>query len=498
MEIKSFTHSDIINLCLYAGLVIILIAYSLYAKRRKHHFHIPVALFIIYFILVDLIIVVSKFDLEPALIVLKLLSTIFLTFSIIRFFAFIFIDYSFREKNIPAITRDIILAVLYVISVLVILRYQANVNLASLITTSAVVTAVIGFALQDTLSNLFSGIVLQMEKPYHIHDWICVENYSGKVVGMSWKSTKIYTREKELISIPNNIIAKSHILNYSKPDPNHIAILEIGISYDDAPNIVREAMLTTVGEHPKVNNYPPPEVRVLNFNDFTIDYQIRFSISDFENEERIKSHIMNQLWYRFKRRGIKIPFPIRTVHNVQAMPEKEEMEKNKASRRAIIHLQMVDIFSPISEEYLNSIAAKVRFENYSQYETIIREGSSGDSMFVVVSGLCEVLKKDDTGKDILIAELGENNFFGEMTLLTGEPRSATVKAKEDVVCIRIGKKDLESIMKEHSTIADAMSEILAKRKDDLDAKKNDRNKKMSSAKKEASNILLKIKAFFKI
>lgn len=495
-------YPELAHLLIYPILVIILASYSLYARHRNHRLKLPVGLFICYFAVMSALKLTEHFDLPSIFGILELVSTIFLTLAIIRFVTFIFVDYLMRYKKlapIPVISRDIGLVLVYLIAILMVLRYQANVNLTSIITTSAVLTAVIGLALQDTLGNLISGIVLQMEKPYNIGDWVSFDNYVGRVIGMTWKSTRIITREKEMVSIPNNTITKSHILNYTQPDPNHVATLYVGVSYKDPPNDVREVILTTISEHPSVNPFPSPEVRVIKYNDFSVDYEVRFSLSDFENEPKIKSHILNQIWYRFKRRGLTIPFPIRTIHQERFDPEKEAVARDQAMHRALANLKRVDVFDPLSENDLANIARQVRFEQFSAGEIIISEGDAGTSMYVIVRGECEVIIFEGKNKEHIIARLGAGEFFGEMSLLTGEPRTATVRAGKDMICLRIEKEDLEEIMNAHPEVAEAMSVMLAARKEGLTQYKDTLKEAAKLAnKKLASQFLTKIKKFFNI
>lgn len=500
--IKFLTTQEVINIVIFLFVALILAAYRIAAKKGSHRLKLPVGFFIFYFLTEAALTIFRDLPYETVIEGLSLASTVFLSLGIIRLVIFVIFDYLLLYKqliSVPLITRDIGLVVVYLFVILVILRYKANVNLASLITTSAVLTVVIGLALQDTLGNMFSGIVLQLEKPYNIGDWVKFDTYTGKIVGMSWKSTKILTRDKEIVCIPNNLIAKSHILNYSEPDPTHIAAIKISASYNDPPNRVREVILTTLLEHPSIHQDPPPEVRVTAYSDSAIDYLIRFFISDFENEDKIKSFILNQIWYRFRRKGITIPFPIRTIQHKEPDAKKETTEKERSVKTALEHLRQIDIFNALSEKDLSQLAGRVRFDTFASGEIIIRQGRIGKSMFAIISGECDVLLRHNDVDEHSVATLGPNQFFGEMSLLTGEPRTATIRAKTDMVCIRINKENLEDILKQHQDIALKMSEILASRKQQLEAQKGTIDEAARKTEQtHASQLFLKIKAFFNI
>ncbi len=498
---KDISNILVITMIIYLALAMALTGYAVYARKKNQPLKLPVGLFICYFLVMAAIIVVRMMGLESVLNVLEVTALVFMTLAVIRFVIFILIDYLLIYKDIypiPVITRDIGLVVVYAVVVMIVLSYKANVNPASLLTTSAVLTAVIGLALQDTLGNLVSGIVLQMEKPYRIGDWVKFDNYTGRVVGMSWKSTRVITREKEMVTIPNNLIAKGHIMNYSEPDPVHVATLDVGCSYNDPPNTVRSAIVDTLSEHPRVHRIPAPEIRVKKYSDFSINYHIRFFISDFENEEKVKAHILNQLWYRFKRNGITIPYPIRTIQQVQPDKEREAKEKDLVAERAEVNLQHVDIFSPLAGDDIKRLAQRGSFFRFGEGETIIRQGDPGQSMYAIVSGQADVVFNDG-GKELVVATLGPKQFFGEMSLLTGEPRTATVRAKSDLITVKIDKGDLEQILKSNPQVATSISDILAARQEDLAAKKEDFQKEPSMhGKRSASQILNKIKKFFSL
>lgn len=493
---------DWLKACLFFIAAILLTAYHLRARRSKKRLRLPVGFFIAFLIVQASLEVTKIFRLVSISDGLELAAAIALTLGIIRICTFIVFDYFiYRHKSIefPTITRDIGLAVLYTFATLFILRYKANVNLASIITTSAVLTAVIGLSMQDTLGNLISGIVLQMEKPYQLGDWVNFEKYTGRVVGMSWKSTRILTRQHELILVPNNVISKGHIVNYSQPDPNHVATIELGCSYDNPPNHVREVILQTLREHPKVHHNPPnppPEVRVLKFGESSIDYRILFFLSDFEREDKIKSEILNQLWYRFKRKGITIPYPTRTVHHVH--PKMYDTASAEAEI-TFLKLRSVDLFKPVSDEQMKGLSGGVTIEDYSSGEDIVRQNDEGSSMYLLNSGECDVIISTEEKAEHVLTTLPAGSCFGEMSLLTGAPRTATVRANTDVSCLRIDKVIFERILRENPRIAEALSLILAERQADTAAQKDELGRKSAEpVQSNAAKILSKIRSFFNI
>jgi len=374
-----------------------------------------------------------------------------------------------------------------------LLHKKGGVNLASLLTTSAVLTMVIGLALQDTLGNLFSGLALQTEKLFQIGEWISFREHVGQVVGMTWKSTLIKTLENEVVYIPNNVISKEIVKNYSRPEPSHVAYIDVGIQYEAPPNRVREVILDVLSENPKVLKVPPPQVRLVNFGDHSITYQVRFWNSDFEGERLLKADIMNQIWYALKRNGIEIPFPIRDVrlHHVTV----SEAAKAQAGLRAEIlsSLKKIQVLGQLPPEDIDSLASRVSLETYGNDEAVVHQGEEGDSMFIIHRGCCDVYLEDDGRRHV--ATLKDGDFFGEMSLLTGERRTATVVAKGDAEVFVIDKRSFSDILKAHPAFSEILGQSLVKRQTELAAKQGRKEEPSTSA---TSQLVSRIKSFFGI
>ena len=478
-----------------AGLIVILLVYWRIASRSRWIPRVPLGWFILYLLIVLVEYFFEFYGIPEWSKKIELFGTIVLYCAIARLLFYVLVDVWIshrRRVTVPKITRDVALAVIFAVIAIMVLHTKGGVNLASLLTTSAVLTMVIGLALQDTLGNLFSGLALQTEKLFQIGEWISFREHMGQVVGMTWKSTLIKTPEHEIIYIPNNIISKEIVKNFSRPEPHHVAYLDVSVEYGAPPNKVRSVILDTLAEHPKVLREPLPQVRLLSFDDFAIRYQVRFWNGDFENERLIKAEIMNLLWYALKRNGIEIPFPIRDVH----LHHLDVIEAKKSREQAQIEikkaLKKIPILELLSEADIGLLSSRVLPKLYGIGEAVVHQGEAGHSMYIISKGSCDIWIK---GNDAAIATLHEGDFFGEMSLLTGEPRSATVVAKEDALVFEIDKEACADILKANPAIWDALGQALAKRQADLAAKQG---KKVEPSLSAASQFVSRIKSFFGI
>jgi len=278
---------------------------------------IPVGLFILYFVVSNFGTALNYyFEIEEWDDQLSTLSTIILFCAFAKFIFYIVIDIwlkKVRNKDIPVILRDVALSIVFVIIAIIFLHKSGDLDVLSVLTTSAVLTMVVGLAMQDTLGNLFSGLSLQTERVIRHGEWISFQQHVGKVVGMTWRSTLVKTRENEIVIIPNNIISKETVKNYSRMSNLHIATFNIKLERNVAPNTVKKVVFNVLEEHPKVVLDPYPQVRLLTFDEFGTNYQVRFWNNDFESELLTISEIHYMLWYALKRNDIAIPYPVRDI-----------------------------------------------------------------------------------------------------------------------------------------------------------------------------------------
>ena len=184
----------------------------------------------------------------------------------------------------------------------------------TLLATSAVSAVVIGFALQDTLGNAFAGLAIQSEKPFHVGHWIRVGDFEGRVAEVTWRATKLRTKSGNFVVLPNNIVSKEAITNYSEPAaPTRIEV-QVGASYLTAPNIVKAAIREAIENAPRAMKEPPPDVILGSFDDSAITYRARFWIEDYERDEAARDQVRTAIYYAFARHNIEIPWPIQVQY----------------------------------------------------------------------------------------------------------------------------------------------------------------------------------------
>ncbi len=219
-----------------------------------------------------------------------------------------------RGLRLPPLLPAVAMGLAYVLAALVSLTLSfPDLDLAPLLASTAVTSLVLGLALQPILGNFFAGLVISLERPFRLNDWIRVGDVEGRVVAITWRTTHLRTRDNDNLVIPNSKISEERVLNYFYPHPMHLERIVVGVHYRTPPYRVRRALLECVAGVPGALEKPTPEVYLLRFDESAVSYELRVWIEDIAQAPRIASDLRNRIWEEFKREGIVIPFPIRTL-----------------------------------------------------------------------------------------------------------------------------------------------------------------------------------------
>jgi small-conductance mechanosensitive channel/CRP-like cAMP-binding protein len=347
----------------------------------------------------------------------------------------------------PTIVQDTIVIALFTLTATLILQER-------IFATTAVGAVVVGLALQDTLGNLFAGLAIQIEKPFRVGQWVNIGGKDGMVTEVTWRATKIRTKLGNFVIVPNNVIAKETITNYSEPTDETRIEVDLDASYDTPPNDVKAVILEAIKDEPLILKSHAPEVLVFNFAASGITYRVRVWTHDFASDEIIRERLRSAVYYAFRRARIVIPYP------VQVQLYKEDMRVGAPDPAvAETALRPVPIFSSLSNEQWTELARTASLRLYAAHEAIVRQGEAGSSMFVVSRGGVSV--RLASGQEV--ARLGPGDFFGEMSLLTGAPRTATVTATLDSELVEIAAEDFRRFVMENPMAVEQISAAVSVR-----------------------------------
>lgn len=399
--------------------------------------------------------------------------------------------FRFRSSTpTPKILRDTISFPLYLLAFLPILKATLQIDLAGLVATSAILSVVLGFALQDTLGNFFAGVSLQLERPFEVGDVVSVGSHLGTIAQIGWRATRIETFRGESITLPNNVVAKEAVTNYSRGGQPIGIDVYVNVGLSAPPNRVKDAVMDTLAEMEEVLTTPGAHCRTWGFRSTGIRYQVRFFVRRYEDSMPVMEQLYTRLWYRFERDGIELPLPQRVVH----MRGEGHGAARATSDEALGLLSSVDLLALLKPEDLKRLATEVVHRRFGAGERVIAEGEEGHTFYVIAQGEVSVRAGPQESE---ITRLGRGQYFGEMSLLTGEPRAATVVALADTELFEIGRGTFASILSAHPGLATALADLLARRRTELKAAANANDLALEAAP-EARRIFGRLKDLFGI
>ena len=409
----------------------------------------------------------------------------------IRFLNAAIFDLAFRFRRgyeAPTLVRNIFTLIAFTILFIVIFKIQyPEVNLGALFTTSAIFGVIIGLALQDTLGNFFAGISLHADRPFQVGDVIVVQQkLTGVVESITWRAIKIRTFQNHIVLVSNSLAAREAI-EVAPRDNLNARIVFFSTIYTDSPaktiHIVREA----VRDADNVSDKITPIVRIRGLGDSSIDWEIKYWLDDYAKYNDSDALVRQRVWYALRRNGLTFAFPTRTLYLERPVPVRPVTVEDQIADR----LSAVDIFSPLSGDELRQLAKATAGHVFAPGETLIRAGDEGSSMFVVHSGRVAV-QVPDRGGPRTVAELTEGNFFGEMALFTGEPRTANVVALEETEVLEIGHPAMKHLFETNPGLAESISWTISERQAAL-AKDS---AAVQPSIQETAGLLSSIKRFF--
>ncbi|HLP99014.1 MAG TPA: mechanosensitive ion channel family protein [Sideroxyarcus sp.] len=406
----------------------------------------------------------------------------------------------------PRITEDIFVIIAYVAWFLVRLRY-AGLDLSSILATSAVITAVIAFAMQDTLGNILGGLALQLDNSIEVGDWIKVDDLSGRVVDIRWRSTLVETRNWETVVFPNSQLMKNKFMVLGRRTDQPVQWRRwvwFNVGLDTAPSrvvsIVEDSILQT--DIANVAKTPAPNCILMDMdNKGYARYALRYWLTDLAADDptdaMLRWHIMTSL----QRSGIKLALEEKSIHITKENEKYDEVVHQREVLLRIKTLRRVELFSQLTDAELRGLAERLRYSPFARGNIIAKQGDERSHwLYIIINGDAEVYVDLPNGKRRTVRTLGRGSFFGEMGLLTGAPRSASVIAKTDVECYRIDKEVVEELLQARPSIADEISHILVTRRAELDTAMQ--NLDATGAHKDLSQqrneILVTIKRFFSL
>lgn len=397
----------------------------------------------------------------------------------------VFLYFKFKG-NTPSFLKSLFTILVYFLFSMISLRLIFNVEISSIITTSAVLTAGIAFAMQNTLANIISGLSIQLDKNLKVGNWIYIKDKDvyGEITNVGFRYVTLKTLENTVYIIPNNQLLQSTINVFEKTSDGFALYTSVGLRYEVPPEQAKKIITEVILKNSNISKKNEPKVYHYRFGDSAIEYKIKFYISDFSKKDVILDSIHTQLWYAIKRNKLDFPYPHREIIKNKYTSDLDE------SINLEPYLEKVPLFSLLDESQKVIILTKSKKKRYASGEIVVKEGEEGNSLFIVLKGELNVFINNN-----LVGILKEGDFFGEYSLLTGEKRKADVITTTESLLLEIEKDALMDILKTSQTLVNHLEEFILKR--DRESKAIlEKNIKDSSVDIGCESVVYKFKKFF--
>jgi small-conductance mechanosensitive channel len=361
-----------------------------------------------------------------------------------------------RRPREGRLVQDLLSALIYLAAAFAVIAYVFDLPVQGLLATAGVIAIVLGLALQSTLNDVFSGVVLSLSRPYRPGDWINVEGGTeGQVIEMNWRATHVLTPRRDLAIVPNSTIAKSKILNVSFPSSIHGITVAVQLGSRTPPasgtNILELAILNSRS----ILAVPKPSIRVVSIDSAQTGYELTFFIEQLSSATEAQNELFDLIFRHATAASVQLAAPKNGSYQA-CYAEAPKAEKTGPQ----IVLDLVAIFASLMPNERAAVAAKLKQLSYEKGDTLVEPGNVLQSLFVVGSGVLSVTRRDN-GSETELLRFGPGDTFGELGLLTGASSGASITALAPATVYELAKTDLAPILEARPQIAHELSRALA-------------------------------------
>ena len=372
-----------------------------------------------------------------------------------------------QRDKIPKLLVDFLRVFIVLLSAAFVMSNVWGANLGNLLAALGVGSVVLGLALQDVLGGLFAGVALLSSKPFVVGDWIQIgddDEMIGKVISIDWRAVSMLNQNKDMIVIPNAVIAKQQFHNYSRPQLATMETVGFDLSFDDPPKYVKDMLVTVANETPGIVASPPTTAAVTSYDEFSVHYEVRFFIEDYDQVFAITDDFISRVWYAARRYGVTFPTRAHELFHYNG-PKHEEKGVITTEKLAqdISALGVLDV-PPKDVERLSQSS---RLREYTQGECILAAGSMPTHFYIILSGNVQEQDKDERLFDKTSPAanylLARGDFFGISGMIHKEPSTNNIFASNDVTVVEVDITAMRNMLQMNPQVAQCLESIVESR-----------------------------------
>ena len=418
--------------------------------------------------------------------------------------ALVFLGLLSRTRiRVPRIVEDVVVGIVSVIAATAAAS-RAGMNLSGIIATSAVLTAILGFSLQDVIGNVASGLALEVDPAILVGDWIRVGDVTGKVVEVRWRYTSIETRNGETVLLPNSVLMRSQVTLLGRHAGQPLQLrrwIHFNVDWKHQPSDVIDTVETALRATPiaRVAAHPPPGCVLMDMAESSGHYAVRYWLTDIAVDDPTDSDVRTRIYFALNRAGIKLALPAHALHLTEHVADTPAVKTERQAARRKHLLKAVGFFDTLHDPEFDELAATLRYAPFTRGEVMTRQGAEAHWLYLIEDGAASV-RIAEGRVEREVAKLMGPSVFGEMSLLTGAPRVATVVAETDVECFRLDKGAFKRVLAQRPELMTHFADLLAKRTAELEVARDglDALTPRPSIVAESGDLLERIQSFFSL
>ncbi|MEF3128704.1 mechanosensitive ion channel family protein [Rhizobium leguminosarum] len=364
-----------------------------------------------------------------------------------------------RKPREGRLIQDLLVGIIYLSAALAVIAFVFSLPVGTVIVTSGVFAIVLGLALQSTLNDVFSGIALNLGRPYSVGDWISLEDgVQGRVVETNWRATHLLSGSNDLIIVPNSALAKARLTNLTGSDEVHGATVTVRVVPTRRPSLIEEAMRSVLLSANSILKSPPPSVAIVGLDSSAMEVELSFRVPGMSRTAAAKNEIYDLVYRHARAAGIQLGAPPSNRADPDPVPGNPVQTPGTAWRL----LNAIPLFATLTEDEMKSLAGSMKRLTFKEGAVIIDQDASMSSLMIIRNGVV-VVEREVEGLMADVTRLAPGDLFGERGVLLGAAEPARIRSLTFVVVYQIAKEDLASLMRDRPILAEELGLLLARR-----------------------------------